>query len=78
MEKFLYENILSLQKSLCTLYLNGAIESSNDDVRKVMETGLALSLDLQDEIYQIMKDDGFYNVENLKESEIKKVCNKLC
>ena len=32
---------------------------------------------LQDEIYQTMKDDGMYSVDNLKESEILKVYNKL-
>ena len=37
MEKCLYENILTLTKSLTTLYLNGTIESSNEDVRKVFD-----------------------------------------
>ena len=77
MEKHLYENLLTLTKSLCTLYITGTIESSNEHVRKVMGTGLDEMLELQDELYQSMKADGFYSVENLKESDICKVYKKL-
>ena len=66
MEKCLYENILTLTKSLTTLYLNGTIESSNEDVRKVFDNGLAENLKLHDELYQAMKED-----------EIKKFSEKL-
>lgn len=77
MEKCLYENILTLTKSLTTLYLNGTIESSNEDVRKVFDNGLAENLKLQDELYQAMKEDEFYTVQNEKESDVKKVFDKL-
>lgn len=75
--KYEYENVLTLTKSLATLYINGAIESSNGKVRNVLLNGLDEILMLQDEIYQTMKDDGMYSVDNLKESEILKVYNKL-
>ena len=77
MDKYYYENILTLTKSLCTLYISGTVESANEQVRKVMGTGLDEMLELQDELYQSMKDDGFYTVDNLKESDICKVYNKL-
>lgn len=77
MEKTFYENILTLQKSLCTLYINGTIESSNEVVRKVFSNGLDESLMLQDELYQSMKEDGFYTVENLNKTDIKKIETKL-
>lgn len=77
MEKSLYENILTLQKSLCMLYINGVIESSNEKVRKEFLKGLDASLTLQDELYQTMSEDGFYTVENLTQDEICEVCTKL-
>lgn len=78
MEKYEYENLLTLTKSLVTLYLNATVESSNKDVRKCFEDGLSEVLVLQDEIYQTMMEDGFYTVENVKDTEIKKVWDKLC
>lgn len=75
--KIIYENILTLTKSLVMLYVNGAIESSNEDVKKVMEKGLQDSMKFQDEIYQAMKEDGYYQVTNVKETEIKKLYDKL-
>ena len=77
MEKSLYSNLLTLQKSLCMLYINGAIESSNEKVRKEFLKGLDESLVLQDEIYQTMTEEGFYNVENLEPTDIEKVCCTL-
>lgn len=75
--KVILENILTLTKSLNTLYLNGAIEASNKDVRKIMEKGLEESLKMQEEIYQMMVDDGYYQVCNVKETEIEKLYSKL-
>lgn len=75
--KYEYENVLTLTKSLATLYLNGSIESSNGKVRTCLLNGLDETLMLQDQIYQTMKEDGMYQVENIKESEILKTYNKL-
>ncbi len=75
--KFIYENILTLTKSLVMLYVNGAIEASNKDVKKVMEKGIQDSMRFQDEIYQAMKEDGYYQVTNVKETEIQKLYDKL-
>ena len=77
MEKYFYENVLTLTKSLATLYLTGATESSNEGVRKVLINGLDEILVLQDEIYQSMSDDGYYNVENLNKTDISTVYDKL-
>lgn len=75
--KVILENILTLTKSLNTLYLNGTIEASNKEVRKMMEKGLQDSLSMQEEIYQMMVDDGYYQVCNVKSTEIEKLYNKL-
>lgn len=75
--KVIFENVLTLTKSLNTLYLNGTIEASNKDVRKIMEKGLQETLSMQEEIYQMMVDDGYYQVCNVKATEIEKLHTKL-
>lgn len=75
--KVILENILTLTKSLGTLYLNGTIEASNKDTRKLMEKGLQETLCMQEEIYQMMVDDGYYQVCNVKPTEIEKLYSKL-
>ena len=70
MEKYFYENVLTLTKSLATLYLTGATECANESVRKVLINGLDEILILQDDIYQTMSEDGFYTVEKLNKQEL--------
>ncbi len=77
MDKYGLENVLTLTKSLITLYETGAVESSNKKVRDLMEQGLKECLDMQDTLYQSMKDDGMYTVENVAESVVKKTYTKL-
>ena len=39
-DKYIMENILTLTKSVITLALNGAVESSNEKVLKLFKTSL--------------------------------------
>lgn len=75
--KCIYENILTLTKSLSMLYMNGTVESSTKDVRDFMEKGLKDVLKMQDDLYQTMSDDGYYSVSNVTESNITKLLNKI-
>lgn len=75
--KYLYENILTLTKSLTMIYINGTIEASNKKIRNVMEKGLKECLLMQDEIYQKMSNDGYYDVANITSTEIKKFLKKI-
>jgi len=71
------ENILTLTKSLCMLYINGEIESVNKDARKLMENGLKESLKLQEEIFIYMMNNNMYNISNVKESVVSTTYNKI-
>lgn len=77
MDKYTLENVLTLTKSLITLYENGTVESNNKKVRNIMEDGLSDALNMQDVLYQTMKDDGFYTVSDVKTTEIEKLYTKL-
>lgn len=75
--KYTYENILTLTKSLCMLYINGVIESANQNIRDCLLDGLDANLCMQDDIYQTMSDDGYYKIQNLEKKEVDKLLKKL-
>ncbi len=77
MDKEILEMLLSLSKSLIKLYCDASIESSNKKVSSVMSDGLNKTLGLQQELYGQMNEDGFYQVQNVNQSEITKTLNKL-
>lgn len=71
------ENALTLTKSLTTLYLNGAIESSNKDIHKLMNDGLTNTLAMQHNLYTQMENDGYYEVCTVNQIEIDKLNTKI-
>ena len=76
-DKIIMENILTLSKSLAKLYCDGYIESSNKKVNALMAIGLNETLSTQHDLYQIMTENGLYQIKNIKASEINKTLNKL-
>ena len=54
--KYYMENILTLTKSLITISLNGTIESSNKNVRKVFDESLKTLLSLQEKLFDELKE----------------------
>lgn len=77
MDKELFENLLTLDKSLCTLLLHGAIESSNDEVFNAFKQALNESLDAQHNIYKSMENHNFYQVENVPTATIESLQDKF-
>ncbi len=70
--KYYMENILTLTKSLITISLNGTIESSNKNVRKVFDESLKTLLSLQEKLFDELKEKKIYKIENVNEKDIKK------
>ena len=54
------ENLLMTTKGVCDLYMHGAIESSTQDVHQAFGAALTDSLSMQDDIYQKMSANGWY------------------
>ena len=70
-------NYLLLLKSEVEVYIHGTIESSNKTSRDALINGLSDILVSQYETYNLMVQKGFYNVENVKKSSIKKIYDKF-
>ena len=70
-------NYLLLLKSEVEVYIHGTIESSNKASRDTLKNGLSDILVSQYETYKLIVQKGFYNVENVKKSSIKKIYDKF-
>lgn len=60
-DKSVMENLLLLEKGACDLYMHGAIEASDGQVFSSFESALHQSLQLQNQIYNKMKEKGWYS-----------------
>lgn len=69
-DKDLMENHLLLIKGVCDLYLHGMIESTSQDVHSQFQNALNEELNIQNKIYNLMKDRGWYKTD---EADISKV-----
>ena len=76
--ELIMNNYLLLLKSTTEVYVHGTLESSNEKVRKVLKNSLNDTLDSQNRTYNLMVENDWYKVENVKEKEIEKTLNNLC
>ena len=76
-DKLIMENILLLLKGTCEVYVHGAEEASNKKVHEVLKESLVEILKMQYEVYTKMTECGWYQINNIKSSEIKKTLSQL-
>ena len=65
-DKDLMENELLVVKGVCDLYLHGTIESTTAEVH----TALNECLNIQNKIYNLMAEKGWYQTENAEQQKI--------
>lgn len=76
-DQILMDNYLLLLKSTVEVYVHGTLESSNEEVRKLLKNSLDKIMESQANTYLEMADRAFYEIENIKEKDISKVLNKI-
>lgn len=69
-DKDLMEKELLIIKGVCDLYLHGTIESSTAEVHAAFKNALNVSLDIQNKIYNLMAEKGWYPMENAEQTKI--------
>ena len=69
-DKYIFENILTLTKSLITISVNGTIESSNPKIKSFFNDSLDELLKMQKDIFDKMEQEKFYNIANVKKTDI--------
>ena len=76
-DKLIMENILLLLKGTCEVYVHGSQEASNKKVHEILKESLREILKMQYEVYTKMTECGWYQITNIKSSEIKKTLSQL-
>ena len=69
-DRELMENELLIIKGATDLYLHGTIESSTAEVHNAFKEALNKSLDIQNKIYNLMSQKGWYNTETAEQPKI--------
>ncbi len=75
-DRDLMEKELLVIKGVCDLYLHGTIESSTAEVHSAFKDALNESLDIQNKLYNLMAEKGWYKTCEAKQEEIDKVKQK--
>ena len=69
-DRKLMENELLVIKGVCDLYLHGAIESPTAEVHQAFQDALEQSLNIQNKIYNLMSEKGWYKTEIADQQKI--------
>ena len=69
-DKDLMENHLCLVKGICDLYLHGMIESTTAEVHTKFQNALNEELNIQNKLYNLMKDRGWYQTDEADMNKI--------
>lgn len=76
-DELILNNYLLLLKSTVEVYVHGTLESSNEDIRDLLHSGLNETLSSQASTYDTMCEYGWYEVDDVKTSCIKQVIKKI-
>ncbi len=69
-DRDLMESELLVIKGVCDLYLHGTIESTTAEVHSAFKDALNESLNIQNKIYNLMADKGWYKTCTADQSKI--------
>ncbi len=74
-DRDLMENELLVIKGVCDLYLHGAIESTTAEVHCAFKEALNESLNIQNHIYNLMAEKGWYKTDTADQQKIDQTKN---
>ena len=74
--ELIFTNILSLIKGASNLYMYGAIEAACPKVNATFKQVLAANLTLQHEVFDAMKQKGWYEIPQETQQNINQVVQK--
>ena len=76
-DKLLIENYLLILKSTVEVYVHGTLESSNEDIRRLLKSSLNEILTSQSNTYDLMAKNNWYQVNNVASKVIKDTLTKV-
>ena len=69
-DRDLMEKELLLLKGACDLYLHGTLEATTAEVHTAFKDALNTTLDIQNKIYNLMAEKGWYPMQNVEQQKI--------
>ena len=69
-DKDIMEKELLTIKGVCDLYMHGAIESSTAEVHSAFKEALNESLNIQNKLYNLMAEKGWYKTDTADQQKI--------
>lgn len=75
--QLIMDSYLLILKSTVEVYIHGTLESSNISNKALLKTCLLDILNAQEETYNEMTKYGWYSVNNIENTIIKEVLNKI-
>ena len=69
-DRDLMENELLLIKGVCDLYMHGTLESTTAEVHTAFKDALNTSLDIQNKLYNLMSEKGWYKTCEAEQAKI--------
>ncbi len=76
-DRDMMEGFLTAAKNACDLYMHGVLEASTPQVRQTFSRALNESLVMQEEIYRIMSQQGWYAGQQAQSQQIEQVRSKF-
>lgn len=76
-DKDIMEAYLLITKGMCDLYMHGAIEATTKEVHEAFKCALNKNLDIQNRIYNLMKDNGWYQTDTAEQTKIETAKQKF-
>lgn len=76
-DQLLMDNYLLVLKSTVEVYVHGTLESSNEDIKSLLKSGLDETLSAQARTYSEMTKYGWYTINNVSPSTIQETLNNI-
>ncbi len=76
-DRDLMEKELLNIKNACDLYMHGTVESSTAEAHTAFKDALNTSLDIQNKIYNLMSERGWYSTDLAEQPKINQVKQKF-
>ena len=76
-DRLIFENYLLILKSTVEVFVHGTLESSNNNVRIILKKSLNSIMSMQANTYDLMRENNWYQVNNVDTMTINSTLNKL-
>lgn len=76
-DRDLMEKELLTIKGVCDLYMHGTVESTTAEAHAAFKDALNTSLDIQNKIYNMMAERGWYTTDTAEQAKINELKQKF-